>query len=131
MMELVVPSEKLAARASLQCPYDQQVMTPCQLFEWAVDNIPAVTFQYMTEDNYKSEQVLLEQHFEQSHTIHGTQKLHCFFPLSSHRVSTKVYSSSSISKEERVTIEEGDFVLDKRICDLHMMMIGGLHVSYK
>ena len=106
-------------------------MTPRQLFEWAVDNIPAVTFQYLTEDDYKSEQVLLEQRFEQSRTIPGTRKLHCFVPLSRHKVSTKAYSSSSISKVERVTIEEGDFVLDKRICDMHMMMIGGLHVSCK
>ena len=105
--------KRLAARSSLQHPYDQQIMTPRQLFEWAVDNIPAVTFQYLTEDDYKSEQVLLEQRFEQSRTIPGTRKLHCFVPLSRHKVSTKAYSSSSISKVERVTIEEGDLVLEE------------------
>ena len=37
--------KRLAARASLQRPYDQQIMTPRQLFEWAVNNIPAIAFQ--------------------------------------------------------------------------------------
>ena len=41
----------LAARANLQRPYDQQVMTPRQLFEWASDDVPAVSFEYCsTED---------------------------------------------------------------------------------
>ena len=39
--------ERLAAKASFQCPYDQQIMTPRQLFEWAVINIPAMSFQYL------------------------------------------------------------------------------------
>ena len=34
--------KRLAARASLQRLYDQQIMTPRQLFEWASDNIPNI-----------------------------------------------------------------------------------------
>lgn len=105
--------KRLTARASLQRPYDQQIMTPRQLFEWAVDNIPATTFQYLAEDDYKSEQVLLEQRFGQSRTIPGTRKFHSFVPLSRYKVSTRVYSSSTISKVERVTVEEGDLVLEE------------------
>ena len=36
----------LAARASLQRPYDQQIMTPRQLFDWAAENVPATFYQY-------------------------------------------------------------------------------------
>ena len=39
--------KRLASKASLQCPYCQQIMTPCQLFEWAVINIPAMSFHYL------------------------------------------------------------------------------------
>ena len=70
--------KRLAARVSLQCPYDHQIMTPHQLFEWAVDNIPAVSFQYVTIDDYKREEALLEHRFQQSRTIPGTRKLHCY-----------------------------------------------------
>ena len=36
--------KRLAARASLQRPIDQQILTPCQLFEWARENIPSSVF---------------------------------------------------------------------------------------
>ena len=88
-------------------------MTPHQLFDWAVDNIPAMAFKYLNMDDYKSEQILLEQCFKQSRTIPGTRKLYCFISLSRNKVSTKVYSSSAISKIERVTVQEGDLVLEE------------------
>ena len=45
--------KQLGARASLQRPYDQQITTPSQQFEWAVENIPAVVLKYCTLDDYK------------------------------------------------------------------------------
>ena len=96
--------KRLAARASLQRPYDQQITTPRQLFEWAVENIPAVVFKYCTLDDYKKEQVLLEERFQQSRTIPGTRKLDSFVPLTRSTPSTKVYSSSTTSKAESVTV---------------------------
>ena len=64
-------------------------------------------------DDYKSEQIFLEERFQQSRTIPGTRKLHCLIPLSRNKLSTKVYSSSAISKIERVTVQEGDLVLEE------------------
>ena len=45
----------LAARATVACiyPYDEQIMTPRQLFEWASDNIPEVSLEYCSIKNYK------------------------------------------------------------------------------
>ena len=48
--------KRLAARASLQRPYAQQIMTPRQLFEWATDSITAVYFEYCSSEDYKREQ---------------------------------------------------------------------------
>ena len=36
----------------------------------------------------------------------GTQKLHCFIPLTKNKLHTKVFSYSSTPKEERVTLSE-------------------------
>ena len=69
-----------------------------------MENIPAVVFKYCTLDDYKKEQVLLEERFQQSRTIPGTRKLHSFVPLTRSMLSTKVYSSSITSKAERVTV---------------------------
>ena len=116
-------------------PYDHQIMTPRQLFEWAVDNIPAISFQYLTTDDYKREEALLEHRFEQSRTIPGTRKLHCFIPLSRKHVCTKVYSSSSTSKRERVTLVENELLPEKinfkDLLHVPMMRSGGLHVFFK
>ena len=76
-------------------------MTPCQLFDWAVGNIERVHFKYCTSDDYRQEEILEER--LKSRTIPGTQKLHCFIPLSNTKILTKMFSNSSVAKEERVT----------------------------
>ena len=104
--------KRLAARASLQRPYGQQIMTPRQLFQWASENIPATSFNFCTTEDHKSEEQLLEERFQQSRTIPGTRKLHSFVPLTKATVSTKAYSLSTASKEERVSILESELALE-------------------
>ena len=45
-------AKRLAERSSLQKPYNDQIMTPRQLFDWATINIPAV---HCTSAEYESE----------------------------------------------------------------------------
>ena len=80
-------------------------MTPRQLFDWAVQNIERVHFKYCTIDDYKQlqEEVFLEERLKISRTIPGTQKLHCFIPLSNTKILTKTFSNSSVAKEEKAT----------------------------
>ena len=52
--------KQLAARASLQRPYNYQLMTPRQLFDWAFTNIPAVYFGYCSNEDYAREKSSLE-----------------------------------------------------------------------
>ena len=100
--------KRLAARASLQRPYNDQVMTPRQLFDWACANIPAVHFEYCSSEDYTREQSSLEQRFALSRTIPGTRKLHSFVPLSDSTVQVKHYSTSDISRKERVSLAKSD-----------------------
>ena len=41
--------------------------------------------------------------FEQTRTIPGTRKLHSFIPISKDTLRTRIYSSSTITREDRVT----------------------------
>jgi len=43
----------LAARASLQRPYSDQIMSPKQLFLFAQTEIPTVNFYFATTDEYQ------------------------------------------------------------------------------
>ena len=102
--------KRLAVRASLQRPYNGQIMTPCQMFDWACTNVPAVQFGYCSTEEYEREQCYLEHHFEQSCTIPGIRKLHSFVPISKGKVTVTVYSASDTSREERVTLSKNDLL---------------------
>ena len=78
--------KRLAARASLQRPYNDQIMTPCQLVDWASTAVPSVHFGYCSMEDYEREQHNLERRFHQSHTIPGTRKLHSFVSISNSKV---------------------------------------------
>lgn len=44
--------KRLAVRASLKRPFNEQIMAPRQLFEWACESIPTVHFGYCTSEDY-------------------------------------------------------------------------------
>ena len=102
--------KRLTARASLQRPYNDQIMTLRQLFDWACTSVPAVQFGYCSTEEYEREQLYLEHHFEQSRTIPGTRKLHSFVPISKGKVRVSVYSASDTSREEKVTLSKNDLL---------------------
>ena len=104
--------KRLAARASLQRPFDQQIMSPSQLYEWAKDNIPTTVLRYCSVEDYEVAKKELEGRFRNSRTIPGTRKLHAFIPLSRHLIAAKLYSNSDDFKEEKVVKDEGELELD-------------------
>ena len=89
--------KRLAARASLQKSYNDQIMTPRQLYDWATVNIPTIHFNYCSSDGYEAEKQDLEQQFLRSRTIPGTCKLHSFIPISKHANSTHLSLFQRIS----------------------------------
>ena len=99
--------KRLAALASLQRPYNNQIMTPRQLYEWAVDNVPSVQFEYSSMEDYREEAEHLEQRFLLSRTIPGTRKYHCFIPVSSNEVKVAYYFH-----REKVTLGSNDLPIE-------------------
>ena len=104
--------KRLAARASLQKPYNDQIMTPCQLFDWEFTALPSIHFGYCNTEEYEGIQNSLEQRFRDSRTIPGTRTLHSFVPILRSRVRVHHFSSSATFKEERVTLKTSDLQLD-------------------
>ena len=88
-------------------------MTPFQLFQWASESIPTVTFNFCSTEEYENEKAHLEQRFQKSKTIPGTRSLHSFVPTSKDTILTKRYSLSNVSREERVTALASDLELDQ------------------
>ena len=107
--------KRLAAKASLQRPYEDQIMimTPFQLYEWASKNIPSVTFMYCTTEEYEREKSFLEDRFQKSRTIAGTRSLHAFIPKSTDTMTTKRFSLSTTSKDVKVMKERGELEMEE------------------
>ena len=51
----------LATKASLQRPYEDQIVTPFQFCVWATSNIPGVLFDYYTVEEHKNEKKNIER----------------------------------------------------------------------
>ncbi len=113
--------KRLAARASLQRPYEWQIMTPFQLFEWASESIPGTIFKYCSTEEYEEVKHHLEKRFENSRTIPGT---HSLVPISRDTLKVRAYSFSTTSKEEKVTKQDSELEIDE-ICGFVMCIHDG------
>jgi len=96
--------KRLAARAILQRPVDNQLLTPRQLFEFAQSEITSINFHYATAADYEKEETLLRSRFESSRTVAGTHKLHSIIPLSKELVEVREFSTSARTRVESVTL---------------------------
>ena len=78
-------------------------MTLLQFYQWAVDNVPGVHFCYCSTEEYERHKIFLQTRFEQTRTIPGTHKLHSFIPISKDTLRTRIYSFSTITRENCAT----------------------------
>lgn len=70
--------KRLARRAFIQLSL---ILTPMNLYHWAVENIPGIEFVYVTREDISADAERLSNWLESALVIHGTQKYHCFEPL--------------------------------------------------
>ena len=97
--------KRLVTKASLQRPYENQILTAYQLYNYAVTEIKGMHFGFATVDEHDQDSKLLEAWLKMSRTIPGTQKLHSFIQ-STNTVEVKQFSNSSTSRIEKVNFVE-------------------------
>lgn len=95
--------KRLAAKASLQRVFNNQIMTPRQLYEFGKENIEGIDFIFSTIDEWSEEQSLLAERFSMASTIPGTQKLHSFVPRSLSELEVKFVSNMTNSRTVRAS----------------------------
>lgn len=84
-------------------PYENQIQTPLQLFEWAVENITNVDFTYSTQEDYVESECFLNNRFDQALTIKGMQQYHMFIPKTSSKILVKNFSYDLKAYEKEVS----------------------------
>lgn len=95
--------KRLARKASLQRPYEQQILTPFSLYQFAKENITGIQCQFVKLTEYHKEKEILERRFLASKTIAGTRGLHFFKPLTLDSLEVKEYTTSPHSRIESLT----------------------------
>jgi hypothetical protein len=88
--------KRLARKADLQNPCEEQIMTPRQLYEWAVVKIASFTFEYCAVEDHGKEMMMLKEGFRKAQTLMVTQKIQC------HSCLKKLSSDKSIFKSRCV-----------------------------
>ncbi|KAL5515976.1 hypothetical protein EMCRGX_G001232 [Ephydatia muelleri] len=73
--------KRTATKASLQRPYEGQILTTHQLYDFAVANIKGIHFGYATFEEHVQEAKEREERLKVCKTVAGTQKLHCIVPV--------------------------------------------------
>lgn len=102
--------KRLAAKASLQKLYSEQILTPVDLYNWCVLNIPSIQFFYTTVQDYSEEEELLKSRFSRALPIEGTQKFHSFIPLNECEITTKMYSNANEFEKHKIFEECSNFL---------------------
>jgi hypothetical protein len=87
--------KRLVARASLQAPVSEQILTPQELFSWSVAHIQGITFLYVSSEGIQRAELTfgLEERYAAAKTIPGTRSHHAFIPISCERMRMKRISA--------------------------------------
>ena len=96
--------KRLATKASLQHAYQDHILTAHELYQFAVNHIKGMRFCFVALGEHEQEAKLLDGRLARSRTVPGTQKLHCFIPISPNTLEVKLFSSSTVSRRERVEV---------------------------
>lgn len=93
--------KRLAARASLQRPYNDQITTPHELYTWSKANLPNINFEFFPNENYQSMDQELNKRFDQAKTVAGTLQIHSVIPIEKGIISTKFFSYDTKSTQRK------------------------------
>ena len=88
--------KRMAARASLAKEHEHPITNPRQLYDWLTNcEKTKMSFCFVTTDEYKKASKKFSSQFKKAKPIPGTQKHHCFIPISSTQIATKLFSNSN------------------------------------
>jgi hypothetical protein len=73
--------KRTAIRSSLQRVGSNHITTPKDLYTFAVDKMPSISFDYYDVNEYKTELRKLNSRYKKAKLVKGTQKVHAVLPV--------------------------------------------------
>ena len=98
--------KRLAAKASLQRPIEDQILTPLQFYRFCAANVTGIRSFFVSSEDITSIGKTLEDRFTKFGTVKGTRSNHCFIPttqmtLNISRISGEVITCNNKSTDSR------------------------------
>lgn len=81
-----------AAKASLQRPYNNQIVNARDLFTWATSTDSAIAFRFCSEAAYNRIERHLKNKFNKVNVISATRSYHSFVPKSDKTIEVRCFS---------------------------------------
>ena len=110
--------KRLVARASLQRPLDDQILSMDKMYEFCESNITGIKFLKVAKMDMAPIRQALSNRFENGKTIPGTRGYHHFFPLSEGKIS---YKRVSDDEADAGTFTFFDNVTAEQVSDVKTM----------
>ena len=89
--------KRLAARASLQWPIDNQILTPLNLYDFCKESITDISFIYVDSDEVVNIKDNQEKRFSTGNTVAATRDNHKFVPINENQVCVSRISNDNTS----------------------------------
>ncbi|XP_052132748.1 uncharacterized protein LOC127752138 [Frankliniella occidentalis] len=113
--------KRQATRTSLQRPYEDQIQTPKELFEWANSALDGVNTAFVTSAAVRKHERKLHRRFATAPAIEGIRSHHSMVPVSSDIMKMKILSLSESGKTYNLAAGTVNPVedLEEGLDDLH------------
>lgn len=90
----------MATRASLARQHEHPITSAKTLYDWASkrneENFTTISFCYVTQEEYEEGFAEWGDSYQRAKMIPGTQKYHCFIPISDNKIAAKLFSTDEV-----------------------------------
>lgn len=89
-------AKRTAASASLQLPFDKQILTPQELHQWFLNTsrLKGITFLFSTIEDYKKNDMKLTKRFKNGSRVKDLRKQHAILPVTN-GINSKIFSDAT------------------------------------
>ena len=94
----------------LRTPFEDQILTPWDMYEWADENIENIKFFYVSTDDIASHTSINQNSLTTAETIDGTRSYHRFRPNGETKLQLYTLSADEIFVVKNLHASKGLFV---------------------
>lgn len=113
--------KRLAAKASLQRPIDEQIVTPVAMFNYCRSEIGGIYFAFIDSKDVAAIRNEMKERYSHAKTVPGTRSYHQFIPLSTNTIAAKRVSDDKeygikfyfTQENNKLKVKPGQFLVCK------------------